>query len=436
MSSGRDNGSTRRYTGHLAASVAVLLLSIWLSSGTLAPYASTFDRPSLLEPCRYLGNIDHHEFEASFLMLDGAPRSTWQYSQILRRVLFPLLAYPAMKLFGFLYGGFLVSALLNAAAVVWFGMFVRREIGYRGAVASLWILATYPGIAYWAGLPYSYAIIVPACLGSAAILWYLARAQRRGQILGLALALGLLFLGYDLLPFFAPAAILLLMRRHSLYDTFLAGAAMLFPTIVSNSLLDRLFGIQLINPNTVSYWIVVESYLRRPQWHAWTLLLFRLPAIAIGTFFYSNFIFLPSLFLIFIVLAPRNGRSLTIVELAMVLACLAVFLVLNAAPPYQARWQLRGLWIARIYQPVFVVFLLYIARATEALDGRQGLRWGLVAATVVFNASICFGPILLNPLADGVYYRFYRHAPPGTMIRNLEHYGRRPLFVCPPGAKG
>ena len=436
MSSGRDDPSTGRYAGHLAAAVAVLLLSIWLSSGTLAPYASTFVKPAVLQPCGYLGNIDHPEFLGSFLMLDGAPRSMWQYSVTLRRVLFPLLAYPPMKLFGFLYGGFLASMLLNACAVVGFVMFVRKEIGHRGAIASSWILATYPGVAYWAGLPYSYAIIVPACLASAMILWYLERASSRARIVGLALILGVLFLGYDLLPFFAPAALLLVVRRNALFDTFLAGAAMLFPTIVSNSLLDRLLGIQLLNPNTVSYWIVVESYFRRPQWRAWASLISQLPAIAFGTFLYSNFIFLPLLFVLFIALAPRGGRSLHPVELAIVLGWVAVFLFLNAAPTYQARWQIRGVWIARIFQPLFVVFLLYIARAMESRDRRVGLRWGLITATVVINASISFGPILLNPLADAVYYRFYRHSPPGTMLRNLQHYGRRPLFICPAGRSG
>ena len=436
MSSGRDTASTPRYAGHLAGAMVVLLLSIWFSSGTLSPYACTFAYPAVLHPCGYLGNIDHPDFLGTFLMLDGAPRAGWQYSVTLRRVLFPLLAYPAMKLFGFLYGGVLFSALLNASAVIGFAAFVRKEIGSRGAIACLWILASYPGIAYWAGLPYSYAIIVPACLGSAVILWYLARVNSRAQIAGLALLLGVLFLGYDLLPFFAPAAVLLLIRRRSLFDTFLAGTAMLFPTVVVNSLLDRLLGIQLINPNTVSYWIVVESYLRRPQWRAWATLLLQLPAIAAGTFLYSNFIFLPLLFLLFVVMGRRGFRALDQVELAILLGCLAVFLVLNGAPPYQARWQIRGVWIARIYQPLFVVFLLYIARAMESRDERNGLRWGLVAATALINATICFGPILLNPLADAVYYRFYRHSPPGTMIRNLERYGRRPLLVCPPNRVG
>ena len=436
MSSGHDDDSTRRYAGHLVAAVTVLLLSIWLSSGTLAPYACTFAYPAVLEPCRYLGNIDHPEFVQTFLMLDGAPRSTWQYSEMLRRVLFPVLSYPAMKLFGFLYGGFLASALINAGAAVGFATFVREEIGHRGAIGSLWILATYPGIAYWAGLPYSHAIIVPACLASAVILWYLARATGRTRIVGLAFLLGVTFLGYDLLPYFAPAALLLVLRRNSLFDTFLAGAATLFPTVVVNSLLDRLLGIQLLNSNTVSYWIVVESYLRLPQWRAWASLISQLPAIALGTFLYSNFIFLPLLFVLFIALAPRGGKSLHSVELAIVLGWVAVFLFLNVAPPYQARWQIRGVWIARIFQPLFVVFLLYIARAMESRDRRDGLRWGLITATVVINASISFGPILLNPLADAVYYRFYRHSPPGTMLRNLRHYGRRPLFICPAGRSG
>src|SRR5260370_33587705 len=91
---------------HLVLSSAILVLAIWLSSGTMAPYASTWPSPIVSRPCGYLYNIDHPQFRATFDMLDGQPRQQWQFSVVLRRILVPLLAYPFMKLGGFAPRGF------------------------------------------------------------------------------------------------------------------------------------------------------------------------------------------------------------------------------------------------------------------------------------------------------------------------------------------
>lgn len=52
------------------------------------------------------------------------------------------------------------------------------------------MLATYPGLAYWGGLPYFYAIIVPASLWDFMVLVQLSQPQTP------ALLLGTLSLGY------------------------------------------------------------------------------------------------------------------------------------------------------------------------------------------------------------------------------------------------
>jgi hypothetical protein len=109
-------------------------------------------------------------------------------------------------------------------------------------------------------------------------------------------------------------------------------------------------------------------------------------------------------------------------------AALALFLFNNAAPPYYG-WQMRGEWIARIYQPVFVVFLMAIGRALQLLPQSRALRACIVAA-VIGNAAIVLGPVTLTPFGPWAYLRFYQHAPATFMLENLRFYGRRPLGIC------
>jgi hypothetical protein len=92
-----------------------MLLGIWCSTGTLSIYAATLD-PAVVqvEPtCGYLVNIDHPHHRAPFLMLQGAPRESWTFSVVLRRLLYPLLAFPFVEKLGFEAGGLLCNVLLQ-----------------------------------------------------------------------------------------------------------------------------------------------------------------------------------------------------------------------------------------------------------------------------------------------------------------------------------
>src|SRR4029077_9369055 len=100
-----------RFRAHVIGASALLALAIWLSSGTMTPYASTFFRPIVSSPCGYLYNVDHPQHEATFRMLDGQPPERWRGSLVLRRLLFPVVAYPFMKAAGFEVGGFIASVL-------------------------------------------------------------------------------------------------------------------------------------------------------------------------------------------------------------------------------------------------------------------------------------------------------------------------------------
>src|SRR5262245_11980102 len=107
-----------RFRTHLTGACIVMLLAIWLSSGTMYPYASALAYPIVSKPCAYLFNLDHPAYRAAFDMLDGAPRAQWEWSIVLRRVFYPLVAFPFMKALGFVVGGFVASALINLAALV------------------------------------------------------------------------------------------------------------------------------------------------------------------------------------------------------------------------------------------------------------------------------------------------------------------------------
>jgi hypothetical protein len=406
----------------------VLACAIWLASGTLAPYAQLL-YPLVTEPCHYLLNVDHEKNTSALHLFEGAGRETWASSPVLRRILYPLVAYPFVRVAGDLAGGLLCNILITIAAMLAFGRFVENRHGPAAARSVVWLLATYPGITYWAGLPYPYAAIVPLSLLSAMIIDRMDAATTAREIALLAVVLGGLLLAYDLAPFFVPAAVLVLVRRKKWLWAAIAGALAMAPSLVLVMVLRRV-GVPLMNENTQGYVKVLMAYrhpgIRHPGLGAWFAYLKQLPQVLMANFFDSNFFFLPLLAIIAVLIAGWR-RSIGRVEAAILLTVLAVFLFNNAAPPYYG-WQLRGVWIPRLYQPMFVALLLVVAGAVSQTQRKALLV--AVAATVVLNATIAFGPIANNPLAFYLDYRFYRHAQPETFAENLANYGRRPLGLC------
>lgn len=404
--------------------------AVWLSSGTLSPYVQ-LTTPLVTEPCHYLLNVDHEQNVAGSLFLEGADRSRWASSPVIRRILYPVLAYPFVALAGLLTGGLLCNILMTAAAMFSFGRFVEKRYGPAAGIAVVWLLATYPGITYWAGLPYAYAAIVPVSLFAAMLLYRMDSATRLREIAVMGLLLGILLLAYDLAPFFVPAAMLLLVRKRKWLFAAMVAALSVAPSAAVVALLSRA-GLSPVNENTHIYVRILMAYrhpgIRNPGLGAWFAYLEQLPSVFVANYFDSNFFFLPLLGIVAVLLVRRN--SIGPVEGAILCAVLAVFLFNNVSPPYYG-WQLRGVWIARLYQPVFVVLLLCIARGISSAG--PGLRRTLTAAimfTVVANATVAFGPAVKNPMALYLHYRFYRHAPPETFAENLAFYGRRPLGVC------
>jgi hypothetical protein len=420
-----------RAGAHLAGASALLALAVWLSSGTMAPYASTFYRPIVSAPCQYLYNVDHPLHEAAFWMLDGQPPERWQSSIVLRRILFPLVAYPFMKVAGFEIGGFIASLLCHLAALAALAIDLRRRHGEDAAVAGVWLLAVYPGITYWAALPYANAAIVPASIALYVLLSGLEQEAGLRATALRCLGMGLLFTAYDLAPFFGLAALLLLLRRRRFAQLPLAAACMAAGPVVTGLLLKLAFHVAWTNRNTAIYGIVAAAYLHPPALGIWARSLWDFPLVAVANFFYSNLLFLPALFLAIVAV---TRRALTLQEGTLLVAGAALFLFNNLAPPYAARWQMRGFFIPRLYQPLFVGLLIYVARALGERRSLSPFKAHLLVAlsvlTFAANATVAFGPVARLAWAGPVYQRFYPHSGVQTMDDNLAEYGRRPLGFC------
>ncbi len=409
------------FRAHLLAACVVLVAAIWLSSGTMAPYASTWSSPAVSAPCHYLYNVDHPQFRATFAMLDGAPRNEWGFSVVLRRILFPLVAYPFMKLLDFERGGFLTSVLAHLAALLALGLSLRRREGERAAILGVWLLATWPGVTYWAALPYSYSAIVPASVGLYLLLARLANETSLRRAALLASGMGVLFTAYDFLPIFGVAAVMTLAVARRWRVLAVTVPCLLLPTVVSLLALRLVWHASTNNSNTAIYSTVMGAYLHPPALGVWLSALRDLPSVTLANFLFSTFLFLP---LLFLALLPFGTRT-THAERAILLATALIFLFNNLAPPYVSRWQMRGLFIARLYQPVFVVFLFYAARAATTR-----LPVVLCIVAIAANLTIAFGPIARVPWAGYVYHRFYMHAQANTMELNLDRWGRRPMGFC------
>ena len=435
---GQEKTHSILYSVSLLFASVLLVLGIWFSSGTLAMYAATLDRPLILEPCGYLVNLDHAHFQGGYAFIAGLDRAFWVDSIYLRRILYPLLAFPFMKNWGFMYGGVLFNMILSVVAVITFVRFMRIRYGQSAALTSLWLLATYPGIMYWAGLPYVHAMIVPNTLWGFMLftaIWENEDLRKFVVYVGL---LGILCLGYDLLPYFLSALVFLLVLKRAWLLIPLGAFVLTVPLIILLSVLRWGFEVPVVNSNSGVYLSVLGAYFQVPDFVAWWEILKGVPKAFVITYFASNFLVLPLLFLITLIVSKWKIKTpLHPVEWAFLFCVLLVFLFNHLAPPYEAQWQMRDLIFSRLYQPVFVVFIVFVSRFFGELRRFEGavLRHGflltlfgatLLNAYTVFGAS--FGQL---EWPSKRYFNFYPHANSHeAMGRNLKLHGVRPLGVC------
>ncbi|HTX66952.1 MAG TPA: hypothetical protein VMD31_14365 [Opitutaceae bacterium] len=421
-----------RWRWHVGGACLLLVTGLYCNTGTLAPYANT-NFGIVDHATGYIYNTDHEHFRVLFDFVDGKGRAVWDKALFLRRILFPVLAWPLMKLAGFEEGGALAALLLNTAGFLVAVHLLRRRVGERGAIFAAWVLALYPGAAYWGGLPYPYALIVPASLLLMLALLDLPEAHG-WRLAALSLAMGVAYLGYDLGVLFLPASLLTLVWHRRPLTALLSALCQVLPLALWLAILAYGLRQPLQNSNTRVYWAVLGSYFDSPSLGAWWAQISNFSEVGLDVFFGANFIFLPALFLGVVALNPCTSRiRLAPAEGAVLAVALGLFLVNNLAPPYFA-WPMRGTWIARLYQPVFPALVLYLARWWQALPPLDGLRrtlvMGLLAATTTGNALIVFGPILDNPgrLSEYAFYRFYNHTDCHWVYEaTLKDLGRRPL---------
>jgi len=438
------------YKYQILLSAFVLLLGIWLSSGTLAPLANSFPDDGLFlvvhKSCNYLYNIDHKDHVGTFKMLNNEPRSEWVNTCFLRRILFPLLAYPFMKTFSFEYGGVIFSAILNLFVFLFFINYIRKAYSDRVSVLIAWLLCLYPGFMYWGGLPYSYACIIPFTILSTILLIEINKTDVFFKICFYSFLMGIMFTGYDLIVFFLPATIYILFIKRSFYTIPFTIFLLIIPSIIVNGFLKYYLDVNSYNVNTSVYLTIFESYINifknfnNIEWILeWLKNIFierRFIATFVHVFLKSNFYALPILFLLVYVYGYFKLKlKVNRIETAILLSVLLLYLFNNIAPSYDG-FQMRGAKMARLSHPIFIVYILYLSRFIKEFLNRTlpikyiKIFYFIFLLAVFFNATVVFGPISKNPIAEKVYLDFYEHTHSKEMFKNLDKYGRRPLGFC------
>jgi hypothetical protein len=428
----------RMRRGHAMAAAVVFAAGLYLNTGTLAPYANTLS-PVVHVETGYIYNIDHAVHQTVFAFVNGEPRERWEHSLLLRRVLHPAAARPWMNSLGFDVGGVVFNLLINLAGFAAGVALVRRHVGARGAALAAWVFALYPGAAYWVGQPYAYGLIFPLSVAAFWVLLELPAAPGSRAML-LSVALGVMYLGYDLHVFFFPASLLLLLWHRRFAAAVLSAGLQVAPLGLWLYLLKHVVRIPLENSNSGIYRELVVSFFRLTSWSAIGERLASIPEVAADVFFGANFLFLPLLALVAWVYGSRRpALSSPRAAVCLLAATAALFLFCNLPPPHPGAWNLQGAWIARLYQPMFPALVFWLAGWWEqqptACGSTRLTALSLVGVALGANALICFGPALANPLrvSEHAFYRFYDHTERHWLYeRNLEHFGRRPLGLPRP----
>lgn len=425
----------RSWRWHLVAIGLIFLGGLYCNTGTLAAYAVT-NLPRVDAANGYLYNIDHEVFRTLYEFVNGADRTAWDKALLLRRILYPVLAWPFMRMGGFEAGGLVANLVYNWAGLLGSLWLFRRQVGERGAIFAGWLLALYPGAAYWAGLPYVHSLIFPCCLLLMHGLVALSDPASRRKTVLISLGMGAAYLAYDLIYFFLPATLLVLGWQRRWREAATSAATQMFPLISWGMFLHFGLNQPLTDSNSGVFTAVLSAYLHPGGAAGWKELILQTPVSGWHVWFGANFIFLPALFLAVGVLNTVTSRiRLSPAETALLLVTVGLFLFINLAPAYETQWIMRGSWVSRLYQPVFPALIFFAARWWQALPPLSRVLRGTVVACVlstsIGNALIVFGSILGNPwrISEQAFYAFYAHND-ALIYRpyqsNLDRYGRHP----------
>lgn len=466
---------TKFKSNMLLASIT-LLATMYVSTGTLAPYAASIPQSNhiqliVTEPCKYLLNGDAYHFLATYWMLDGQPKENWDFSVVLRRMLYPVISYPAMKIIdtsdaiqipfqfkgwnqnpriveiatqlqGWYYGGLLTNFIIHLGSFLFFTKYIKKRFGINAGITSGWLLAVYPGISYWVGQPFLYAAIVPASLLVCVFLWRISDNISTFDTISSFFFIGILLLSHDSLAILGVSCVVLLLiqKRWRIFP-----AAVLFlvlPGLIVTFFQFYYFRIAFQNDNTNAYGNILKAYINL-NGRSFLGNAGDFPNILIHNFLFSGFLFIPSVFICFVgANFLRTSKSMiSSVEGAIIVSFLGLCVFNNMAPSYEG-WQMRGEWIARLYQPIFIAFVSYISRHYQIFKGENrkskhnscsktyGMMTLFLILGVLGNAVTVYGILWNSKITDSIYHEFYRHSPKGTLIQTLQTFGNRPLGFC------
>lgn len=429
----------------IALPMLLMLAGMWVNTGNLTPYAATLPNPyvadyrgELIDSATYVRkqadhqktyivNYDHLLYHANYRMLRGDGREFWWFNNVHRRILYYLAAFPFMRWLGFFVGGFVVTCIITLLSVLYGQRHIRKKYGDEGAFFFMLLMSTYPGIMYWCGTAFSQVTVVPLC-----ILFYVLMREyeenptsRRAWWMSVIFGIG--FLGYDLGAFFMPAALLLFCHKRRWMHLPLV-LVMLAPSVLIN-MFYAYIGMNVMNANTGIYKNILEAYMHM-DWATFVTNLRAVPDLLWHNYIDSQFRYLGWLGLLLLPLtALLKGRQWSAAGISLILGILFIFMFNNMAPAYEG-WAIKGLWVARIYQPVFVVIVFAAASLFGAAKGKP-VYLNLLRMTVMLvfavNAYAVFAPIAGNYDMVVLYEQFYHHSPHGTFEENIRKYGAKPL---------
>lgn len=424
----------------VGGALLLLLLMLYLNTGTLIPMALT-GLASVVPDTGYVYSDDYHFVTGLANWLLGRADANEVDFFEARRILWNLLALPFHATLGVAKGTFVFNFLLYGSALLVFAWQGRRLFGARSTLWMLWLISTFPAVGYFGGLVAHYAIIVPACLMIALLLESFDATASVRKIVALSGCLGLLCLGYDLLPFVAPSIVILLLsyRRWKAIPPALAAAVM--PLLLWVWYLQGL-GIETLDTqNTRIYINPVVAWMNYFSWNGFWQSITALPAVLWTLILHSSFTFLPLLAGSLLLANLVTGRArLKVQELAIFVTGLALiaFPALTPSMPSatQFGWMLNGnslLVVARFFLPLFLAYLLVAGRCLGALAGaRAELRlpaYTLAIICILGNAWISAGLFLGNPgnFAASRYEDFYGMHRASWVDPRLDYLGRRPF---------
>jgi hypothetical protein len=348
-----------------------------------------------------------------------------------------VFALPVVKLFGLHAGALITNFLLNALGLVVFARFLRQTYHERVGMLSAWILAFYPGTAYWGNLPYPQTMIIPVTLIGFVLLYRVNAEERLSRVLLYAGLLGLVMLAYDLVTYFGPVLVGLLFLKRKWLSIPPAAVAILLPSILLMLFQQHINEINPVNVNTEIYGKIIGAYLNPEDIPTWIYFLKISPLVLVHNFFACSFFLLPLAFAAALLYMALKRRCLiTRVEVLFLMAGLALWAFSNLAPPYTYWYrEMRGYWLARVFVPITVPLIIVVARSLSAWwdDGGRmnAVSQGVGAVLIIGQAVISFGGIMGSPVADRPYYEFYRHSKQPVYSENIERFGRHPVGFAP-----